>query len=82
MAVHQKILHVLVTEIFKVKNTLVTDIMNDVFESKEPRYNLRTRSNHFTCRNDKTAYYGLLSVKYLALQIWKLVPQNVKNVRL
>ena len=48
VTVHQKNLQVLVTEIFKVKNNLAPDIMKDVFELKEPPYNLRSESNHFT----------------------------------
>ena len=56
VTVHQKNLQVLVTEIFKVKNNLAPDIMKDVFELKEPPYNLRSESNHFTCRNVKTTY--------------------------
>ena len=85
VTVHHKILQFLVTEIFKVKNDLAPDIMKDVFELKEPPYNLRSESNHFTRRNVKTTYYGLSSIKHLAPQIWELVPQSLKkckNVRL
>ena len=66
MTVHHKNLQVLVTEIFKGKNNLANDIMKDVFELKEPTYNLQSGSNLFTHRNVKTTYYGLLSVKHLS----------------
>ena len=79
VTVHHKNLQVLVTEIFKVKNILASDIMKDVFELKEPPYNLRSESNHFTRRNVKTTYYGLLSINHLAQQIWELVPQSVRK---
>ena len=69
VTVHQKNLQVLVTEIFKVQNNLAPDNMMDVFELKNLPYNLRSESNHFTHRNVKTTYYGLLSIKHLALQI-------------
>ena len=82
VTVHHKNLQALVTEIFKVKNDLVPDIMEDVFELKEPPYNLRSESNHFTRRNVKTAYYGLSSNKHLAPQIWNLFHKVLKNVRL
>ena len=65
VTVHHKNLQILVTEIFKVKNNLAHDIMKDVFELKEPPYNLRSESNHFTRQNVKTIYYGLLSIKHL-----------------
>ena len=48
--------------------------MKDMFELKEPSYNLQSESNHFTRRNVKTTYYNLLSVKHPAPQIWELVP--------
>ena len=81
MAVHQKNLQALVTEIFKVKNDLAPDIMKDVFKLKEPPFNLRSESNHFTRRNVKTTYYGLSSIKHLAPQIWELVPQRLKKCK-
>ena len=58
-------MQVLVTEIFKVKNDLPPHMKN-VFELKETPYNLRLESNHFTRRNVKTTYYGLLPIKHLA----------------
>ena len=54
--------------------------MKGVFELKEPSYyNLRSESNHFTRRNIKTTYYGLLSIKHLAPQLSELVPQCVRK---
>ena len=79
VTVHHKNLQVLVTEIFKVKKDLAPDIMKDVFELKEPPYNLRSELNHFTRRNVKTTYYGLSSIKHLAPQVWELVPQSFKK---
>ena len=79
VTVDPKNLQVLVTEIFKVKNNLAPNIIKDVFELKEPSYNLRSESNHFTHRNAKTTYYGLLSIKHLAPQIWEHVPQSIRK---
>ena len=55
--------------------------MKDLFELKEPPYNLRSESNHFTCRNVKTTYCGLLSIKHLAPQIWELVPLSIRKCK-
>ena len=55
--------------------------MKDIFELKEPPYNLRSESNHFTRRNVKATYYGLSSIKHLAPQIWELVPQSLKKCK-
>ena len=81
VTVHHKNLQALVTEIFNVKNDVAPNIMKDVFELKEPPYNLRSESNHFTRRNVKTTYYGLSSMKHLAPQIWELVPQSLKKCK-
>ena len=36
--------------------------MKDVFELKEPPYNLRSEPNHFTRRNVKTTYQLLILI--------------------
>ena len=55
--------------------------MNNVFELKELPYNLRSELNYFTRRNLKTTYYGALSIKHLAPQIWELVPLSVRKCK-
>ena len=55
--------------------------MKDISELKEPPYNLRSESNHFTRWNVKITFYGLLSIKYLAPQIWELVPQSIRKYK-
>ena len=81
LTVHHKTLQVLITEIFKVKSSLAPDIMEDIFELKEPPFNLRSESNYYTRRNFKTTYFGLLLIKHLALQIWELVPQSIRKCK-
>ena len=78
VTVHQKKLQVLVTEIYKVKNGIAPDIMNDIFELQNPSYNLRSTCNQFRKENIKTVYYGIQSVRYLGPKIWELVPNNIK----
>ena len=48
VTVHHQNVQVLVRKIFKVKSNWALDIVKDVFELKEPPYNLRSESNHFT----------------------------------
>ena len=78
ITVHQKNLQVLVTEIYKVKNGIAPDIMNDIFELQNPSYNLRSSCNQFRRENVKTVNYGIQSVRCLGPKIWELVPNNVK----
>ena len=42
---HIRNLQILVTEMFKVKNGIAPEIMNDVFQITEPNYNFRKRQN-------------------------------------
>ena len=78
VTVHQKYLQVLETEIYKVKNGIPRDLMNDIFELQIPSYNLRLSCNQFRRENKKTVHYGIQSVRYLGPKIWELVPNNIK----
>ena len=53
--IHHRILQKLVTEIFKVKNGLSPELMNDVFEFIEKPYSLQTTS-HFRSRKIRTKH--------------------------
>ena len=67
------------TEIFKVKNSLAPEIMTEIFEIKENRYNLRSEASHFKRENVKSTHYGTQSVQHLVPKIWKIVPQNIRE---
>ena len=75
---HQKHLQDLVTEIYKVKHGIASEIIKDIFELQNPSYNLRSSCNQFRRENIKTVHYGLQSVRYLGPKIWELVPNNIK----
>ena len=79
VAIHQRILQVLPTEIFKAKNNLSPETMKYVFELKEPSYSLCSKGNYFVRRNVKTTHYGIQSIKYLAPKIWDFVPELIKH---
>ena len=68
-------------EIFKVKNNLSPKIMKQVFDFREPYYNLRSETSQFKRENIKTTHYGIQSVKFLGPKIWVMVPQNIKNCK-
>ena len=53
--------------------------MKEVFEFKEPSYSLRSKRNYFVRGNVKTTHYGIQSIKYLALKIWHLLPDQIKH---
>ena len=58
---------------------MYTKIMKEVFELKEPSYNLRSLGNYFVRGYVKTTHYGIQSIKYLAPKIWNLFPDQIKH---
>ena len=47
LTIHQWNLQVLLPETFKAKNDLSSEIMKEVFESKEASYSIRLQGNYF-----------------------------------
>ena len=79
VTIHRRNLQILATEIFNVKNSLAPEIMAEVFEIKEPRYNFRSEASHFKRENVKSTHYCIQSVRHLGPKIWNIVPQNVRE---
>ena len=71
-------MQVLVTEIYKGKNGIAPDRIKDIFELRNPSYNLRSYYNQFRRENIKTVHYGLQSVRYLGPKIWELGPNDIE----
>ena len=71
--IHQRILQILATEIYKVRNDLGPEIMKDNFHSVQKTYNLRNDSTLQKLRN-LTVYFGTEGICSLAPKIWEIVP--------
>ena len=63
----------LLTEIFKVKMKLATEIMNEVFDIIESPYPLRNELR-FNSRNIRTVRYGTETVAFVGSRIWSYMP--------
>jgi len=63
---------------FKSINDLSPDIMTDIFPKKATQYNLRN-SNVLLCANRRTTTFGLKSVGFIANQLWKTLPEDLKK---
>ena len=59
VTIYQRNLQILAKEIFQVKNSLAPKIMTEVFEIKEPHYNLRSEATHFKRENVKSNHFGI-----------------------
>ena len=80
VTVHQKNLQVLATEIFKTKNGLNPEIMQEVFKFNEHNYGFRS-ATELVRTNMKTVKYGTETVTNLGAKIWDLVPSEYKELK-
>ena len=77
--IHHRNIQAMAIEIFKTKNSLGPNLLNNIFESKNHlRPGLRSQSE-FLRPNINTVHYGNDSLKYFGSLIWDLIPQNIKE---
>ena len=75
---HQRNVQRLMTEIFKVKTRIASELMNRVFEFADVPYNLRSHSkcNHsIPC----TERYSIETASFVGLKLWDKVPTEIKT---
>ena len=77
--IHHKNIQTLAIELYKVKNNLSNQIMQEVFEKHESvDYNLRFQTD-FVLPGVNTTYFGLHSLRYLSSKIWNVISDEIKN---
>ena len=76
---HHRNIQSLATELFKIKNNLSVAIMNDIFQPRAVRYNLRSQIE-FTGPNVNSEHFGISSLRYMTAKVWDMVPNDMKNV--
>ena len=77
-SVHQKCIEFLLIEIYKYLNGLYPDIMNTIFKLRQNTYNL-LNFHAFESQNPRTKKFCLESITYRASQLWKNVPEEIRN---
>ena len=78
-SIHHWNIQSLAVEIYKFLHCLSPAIMGNILKLNKPStYNLRTREELYS-RNLKTVRYGTETISFLALKIWAIAPQNIKN---
>ena len=65
-------------EIYKCLDGLSLDIMSDIFKLNENTYNLRN-FHIFESQNLKTKQFGLYIIAYRSSQLWKNLPEGIRN---
>ena len=80
VSIHQRNLQTLATEIYKAKNKISLEVVNSLFEFTNKNYYLRNAS--ILKRNRYFAvHYGSESLVSLALKIWELAPDSIREVK-
>ena len=77
--IHHRNIQSLAIELFKIKNNLSVTMMNDIFQPRAVRYNLRSQTD-FTRPNVNSEHFGISSLRYMAAKVWDMVPNDIKNV--
>ena len=76
-SVHQKCIEFLLFEVYKYLNGLSPDIMN-TFKLRQNTFNLRN-FHAFESQNPRTKKFGLDSIACRSSQLWKNVPEKIRN---
>ena len=78
-SIHERNLHILATEMYKIRNGLSTSLIKDIFPINRNPYNLRQNSQ-FSRPRINTVCHGAESILNLGPKIWDLVPSNLKEI--
>ena len=77
VAIHQRNLQLLTTEIYKTKRDLTPKSMDEIFVERNISHNLRG-NNHLSVPILRTNAYGLEAIRYTAHKLWQSLPLEIK----
>ena len=78
VSIHKKNLQVLATLLYKIKDHLSPEILNEIFPFNNQPYYLRTKRD-FQRENVSTVRYGTESLSFIAPKIWSPIPEDIKK---
>ena len=78
VSIHHRNLQVLTTEMFKIKNNMAPEFLNEFFQNRALPNNLRTNSN-FSTKQLYSVYHGTESLSFFRPKTWELVPVDTKQ---
>ena len=81
LTIHHGNIQTLLIELFKVKNSLSSKIINNIFEKRQILCdNLRLQTDFFAL-SVRASHYGLNFLSYFAGKVWDFLPQDIKNLQ-
>ena len=78
--IHSRNLQILATGMFKVYNNIAPPIFTEIFDKRNPNYQLR-HTSHFSIPPVRSVYNGTESLSFLGPKIWDIVPTELKKVK-
>ena len=78
--IHNRNLQILATEMFKVYNNIAPPIITEIFNKRNPNYQLR-HASHFSIPPVRSVYNGTGSLSFLGPKIWDIVLTELKEVK-
>ena len=75
--IHNRNLQILATEMFKVYNNIAPPIITEIFNKRNPNYQLR-HASHFSIPPVRSVYNGTESLSFLGPKIWDIVITELK----
>ena len=78
--IHNRNLQILATEMFEVYNNVAPAIFTEIFNKRNPTYQLR-HTSHFSIPPVRSVYNGTKSLSFLGPKIQDIVPTELKKVK-
>ena len=78
--VHEKNIQILLTEMFKSKNKLEPNLLQDIFEVSDYRGPTLRNSKYFKRTNVKTVKYGDKSLQVFGVKLWNQLPREIQEL--
>ena len=82
---HQKNIHALVIEMYKVQNYLAPGFMCNIFPQRNldiaacVANNTRNHIDFYNHLNPRSTKWGLETLRHLGPRLWKAIPESVRN---
>ena len=80
LAIDSRNLPILATGMFKVYNNIAPPIFTEIFDKRNPNYQLR-HTSHFSIPPVRSVYNGTESLSLLGPKTWDIVPTEFKKVK-
>ena len=77
-SIHHRNLQKLAIEMYKVKNNISPELMNNIFVQKDNLYNLRSEPR-WVIPAVKSVYHGTESLSFRGPKTWDMLPTDIKN---